>query len=85
METPNGFVQYYTRDNLKKLISILELKDVKIPTKKYKTYIVFPVPKELSTIVIGVHHAKMPNGKTIYKVEFVKRELPKMVSTGKVS
>jgi hypothetical protein len=73
METANGFVQLYTRESLKKLISVLDLEDVKIPTKKYKTYIVFPIPNEYSTIEISHHTTKMPNGKTIYKVEFVKR------------
>lgn len=73
METDKGLVQYYTRKTLKKVFSILDMKDSKPPRKKDATYIVFPIPNEYSCIRFTVHHAKMPNGETIYKAEFIKR------------
>jgi hypothetical protein len=67
-------VQYYTRKELKKLISVLDAQNAEVPRKGKMLCICFPFPDETSMIQVTIHTARTPDNKTLYKAEYIKRE-----------
>jgi len=69
-----NIVQYYTRKELKKLISVLDAQNAEVPRKGKMLCICFPFPDETSMVQVTVHTARTPDNKTLYKAEYIKRE-----------